>query len=120
MSTRKGEAMRDAVIVAAVRTPVGKRNGGLAGVHPTDLSAHVLGALAEQAGLADPGQVDDVVWGCVGQVGEQTFDIGRNAVLAAGWPDSVPGVTIDRQCGSSQQSVHVAAAGVASGQYDVV
>jgi len=112
--------MRDAVIVAAVRTPVGKRNGALAGVHPVDLSAHVLNALAERAGLADPGLVDDVIWGCVSQVGEQTFDIARNAVLAAGWPQSVPGVTVDRQCGSSQQSVHFAAAGLVSGQYDVV
>jgi acetyl-CoA acyltransferase len=111
--------VRDAVIVAAVRTPVGKRNGGLSGVHPVDLSAYVLGALAERAGL-DPDTVDDVIWGCVSQVGEQTFDIGRNAVLAAGWPQSVPGVTVDRQCGSSQQSVHFAAAGLISGQYDVV
>src|SRR5690349_2198951 len=112
--------MRDAVIVAAVRTPVGKRNGGLAGVHPVDLSAHVLNALAERAGLADPAQVDDVIWGCVSQVGEQTFDIARSAVLAAGWPQSVPGVTVDRQCGSSQQSVHFAAACLVSGQYDLV
>jgi len=112
--------MRDAVIVAAVRTPVGKRNGALAGVHPVDLSAHVLNALAERAGLTDPVEVDDVVWGCVSQVGEQTFDIARSAVLAAGWPQSVPGVTVDRQCGSSQQSVHFAAAGLVSGQYDVV
>ncbi|MGH3292301.1 MAG: thiolase family protein [Trebonia sp.] len=112
--------MRDAVIVAAVRTPVGKRNGALAGVHPVDLSAHVLNALAERAGLADPAEVDDVVWGCVSQVGEQTFDIARSAVLAAGWPQSVPGVTVDRQCGSSQQSVHFAAAGLVSGQYDLV
>ncbi|HEY1670224.1 MAG TPA: thiolase family protein [Trebonia sp.] len=112
--------MRDAVIVAAVRTPVGKRNGALAGVHPVDLSAHVLNALAERAGLADPAEVDDVIWGCVSQVGEQTFDIARNAVLAAGWPQSVPGVTVDRQCGSSQQSVHFAAAGLVSGQYDLV
>jgi acetyl-CoA acyltransferase len=111
--------MRDAVIVAAVRTPVGKRNGSLAGIHPTDLSAHVLNALAERVSL-DPVEVDDVVWGCVGQYGEQTFDIGRNAVLAAGWPLSVPGVTVDRQCGSSQQSVHFAAGGLISGQYDVV
>ena len=111
--------MRDAVIVEAVRTPVGKRNGALAGVHPVDLSAHVLRALAGRAG-ADPAVVDDVIWGCVGQFGEQTFDIARNAVLAAGWPLGVPGVTIDRQCGSSQQSVHFAAAGLVSGQYDVV
>ena len=111
--------MRDAVIVAAVRTPVGKRNGALAGVHPVDLSAHVLRALAGRSGI-DPAIVDDVIWGCVSQFGEQTFDIGRNAVLAAGWPLSVPGVTVDRQCGSSQQSVHFAAAGLISGQYEVV
>ncbi|HMD94206.1 MAG TPA: thiolase family protein [Trebonia sp.] len=111
--------MRDAVIVAAVRTPVGKRNGALSGVHPVDLSAHVLRALAERSGI-DPAAVDDVIWGCVSQVGEQTFDIARNAVLAAGWPLSVPGVTVDRQCGSSQQSVHFAAAGLVSGQYEVV
>jgi acetyl-CoA acyltransferase len=111
--------MSDAVIVAAVRTPVGKRNGGLSGVNPVDLSAHVLNALAERAGLS-PEVVDDVIWGCVSQVGEQTFDIARNAVLSAGWPQSVPGVTVDRQCGSSQQSVHFAAAGLVSGQYDVV
>ena len=111
--------MRDAVIVEAVRTPIGKRNGGLSGVHAVDLSAHVLRSLAERTGI-DPGLVDDVIWGCVGQVGEQTFDIARNAVLAAGWPESVPGVTIDRQCGSSQQSVHFAAAGLIAGQYDMV
>ncbi len=111
--------MRDAVIVEAVRTPVGKRNGGLSGVHPVDLSAHVLTSLAERAGL-DPAEVDDVIWGCVSQVGEQTFDIARTAVLAAGWPESVTGVTVDRQCGSSQQSVHFAAAGLVAGHYDVV
>jgi acetyl-CoA acyltransferase len=111
--------VRDAVIVAAVRTAVGKRNGALSGVHPVDLSAHVLQALAERSGT-DPAVVDDVIWGCVSQFGEQTFDIARNAVLAAGWPLSVPGVTVDRQCGSSQQSVHFAAAGLVSGQYDVV
>ncbi|ADJ45634.1 acetyl-CoA acyltransferase [Amycolatopsis mediterranei S699] len=111
--------MRDAVIVEAVRTPVGKRNGGLSGVHPADLSAHVLGALAERSGL-DPALVDDVVWGCVGQAGEQTADIARTSVLAAGWPESVPGVTVDRQCGSSQQALHFAAAGVIAGHYDVV
>jgi acetyl-CoA acyltransferase len=110
--------MRDAVIVGAVRTPLGKRNGALAGVHPADLSAHVLRALADRTGL-DPDLVDDVVWGCVGQVGEQSFDIGRTAVLSAGWPEHVPAVTIDRQCGSSQQAVHFAAAGVIAGQYDV-
>jgi len=112
-------SVRDAVIVEAVRTPVGKRNGGLSGVHPVSLSAHVLRALAGRSGI-DPAVVDDVVWGCVGQVGEQTFDIARNAVLAAGWPETVTGVTVDRQCGSSQQSVHFAAAGLIAGQYDVV
>src|ERR1700689_3418079 len=111
--------MRDAVIVEAVRTPVGRRNGGLSGVHPADLSSHVLIALAERAGI-DPAVVEDVVWGCVGQVGEQTFDIARNAVLGAGWPESVPGVTLDRQCGSSQQAVSFAAASVVAGHYDVV
>lgn len=109
--------MRDAVIVEAVRTPVGKRNGGLAGVHPADLSAVVLRALANRSGM-DPALVDDVIWGCVSQIGEQTFDIARTAVLSAGWPESVPGTTVDRQCGSSQQAVHFAAAGVISGQYD--
>src|SRR4051812_16869290 len=111
--------MRDAVIVEAVRTPVGKRNGGLSGVHPVNLSAHVLNSLVERSGV-DPGLVDDVIWGCVSQTGEQTMDIGRTAVLAAGWPETVTGVTIDRQCGSSQQSVHFAAAGLIAGQYDVV
>ena len=111
--------MRDAVIVEAVRTPVGKRNGGLSGVHPVDLTAHVLEALAARSRV-DPAVVDDVVWGCVSQVGEQTFDIARSGVLAAGWPETVTGVTLDRQCGSSQQSVHFAAAGLVAGQYDVV
>jgi acetyl-CoA acyltransferase len=111
--------MRDAVIVQAVRTPVGKRGGGLSGVHPADLSAHVLKALAERSGI-DPALVEDVIWGCVAQVGEQAFDIARNAVLGAGWPESVPGVTVDRQCGSSQQSVSFAAASVLAGHYDVV
>lgn len=111
--------MRDAVIVEAVRTPVGKRNGGLAGVHPADLSAHVLQSLVSRAGL-DPVNVDDVVWGCVSQIGEQTYDIARTAVFAAGWPESVPGTTVDRQCGSSQQAVHFAAAGLIAGHYDVV
>src|SRR3954454_24095953 len=111
--------MRDAVIVEAVRTPVGKRNGGLSGVHPADLSAHVLTSLVQRAGV-DPALVDDVIWGCVSQVGEQTFDIARTAALTADWPETVTGVTIDRQCGSSQQSVHFAAAGLIAGQYDVV
>jgi acetyl-CoA acyltransferase len=113
-----GTPARDAVIVDAVRTPVGKRNGGLAGVHPVDLSAHVLEALAERTAL-DPALVEDVIWGCVSQTGEQAVNVGRNAALAAGWPEDVVGVTIDRQCGSSQQAVHFAAAGVISGQYDV-
>jgi len=111
--------VRDAVIVEAVRTPIGKRRGGLAGTHPADLSATVLRALVERTGL-DPAVVDDVIWGCVSQVGDQSFNIGRTAVLSAGWPESVPGTTVDRQCGSSQQSVHFAAAGLISGQYDVV
>jgi len=111
--------MRDAVIVEAVRTPVGKRNGGLSDVQPADLSAHVLKALAERSGI-DPAIVEDVVWGCVSQVGEQSLDIARNAVLDAGWPESVPGVTVDRQCGSSQQAVSFAAASVIAGHYDVV
>jgi acetyl-CoA acyltransferase len=111
--------MAEAVIVEAVRSPVGKRNGGLSGVHPGELSAQVLNGLAERAGI-DPEIVDDVIWGCVMQAGEQALDIARTAVLAAGWPESVPGVTVDRQCGSSQQSVHFAAAGVVAGHYDVV
>ncbi|BBX01051.1 acetyl-CoA acetyltransferase [Mycolicibacterium moriokaense] len=111
--------MAEAVIVEAVRSPVGKRNGGLSGVHPADLSAQVLNGLVERAGV-DPGIVEDVIWGCVMQAGEQAMDIGRTALLAAGWPESVPGVTVDRQCGSSQQSVHFAAAGVVAGHYDVV
>src|ERR1041384_3746833 len=111
--------MRDAVIVEAVRTPVGKRNGGLSGVHPVELSAHILKSVAQRSGI-DPAVVDDVVWGCVSQVGEQTLDIARTAVLAAGWPETVTGVTVDRQCGSSQQAVHFAAAGLLAGQYDVV
>jgi acetyl-CoA acyltransferase len=111
--------MAQAVIVEATRSPIGKRNGGLSGVHPADLSAQVLNALVQRAGI-DPEIVDDVIWGCVGQAGEQTFDIARTALLAAGWPDSVPGVAIDRQCGSSQQSVHFAAAGLVAGHYDVV
>ncbi|WP_369029638.1 thiolase family protein [Streptomyces adonidis] len=109
---------RDAVVVEAVRTPIGKRRGAYADVHPVDLSAHVLDALAHRSGL-DPALVDDVVWGVVEQVGEQAFNLGRSAVLAADWPESVPAVTVDRQCGSAQQAVHFAAAGVISGQYDI-
>lgn len=111
--------MAEAVIVEAVRSAVGKRNGGLSGVHPAELSAQVLNGLVERAGV-DPGIVDDVIWGCVMQAGEQALDIARTAVLTAGWPETVPGVTVDRQCGSSQQSVHFAAAGVVAGHYDVV
>jgi acetyl-CoA acyltransferase len=110
--------MRDAVIVEAVRTPVGKRNGGLSGVHAGDLSSHVLTALAERTGI-DPAVVEDVIWGCVSQVGEQTFDIARTALLGAGWPETVPGTTVDRQCGSSQQAISFAAASVIAGHYDV-
>ncbi|HVW43585.1 MAG TPA: acetyl-CoA C-acyltransferase [Amycolatopsis sp.] len=111
--------MRDAVVVDAVRTPVGKRGGALAGVHPADLSAGVLRELAARTGI-DPAVVDDVIWGCVGQVGAQTGDIGRTAALSAGWPEEVPGVTIDRQCGSSRQAIHFAAAGVIAGHADFV
>jgi acetyl-CoA acyltransferase len=111
--------MVEAVIVDAVRTPGGKRNGQLKDWHPVDLAAHVLKALQERNGL-DPALVDDVVMGCVMQVGQQSLNVGRNAVLAAGWPESVPATTVDRQCGSSQQSMHFAAQGVISGAYDIV
>jgi acetyl-CoA acyltransferase len=111
--------LRDAVIVDAVRTPVGKRNGALAEIHPADLSAVVLEGVSSRNDL-DPALVDDVIWGCVSQVGEQTFDIARTAVLSAGWPETVPGTTVDRQCGSSQQAIHFAAAGLIAGHYDVV
>jgi acetyl-CoA acyltransferase len=111
--------MPEAVIVEAVRTPIGKRNGSLAGVHPVDLSAHVLTALVERTGV-DPAIIDDVVWGCVSQVGDQSSNIGRYAALAAGWPETVPGVTINRACGSSQQAFEQAAHGVIAGQYDLV
>ncbi len=111
--------MTEAVIVDAVRTPTGKRNGKLKDWHPADLAAHVLKALAERNDL-DPALVDDVITGCVMQVGPQSLNIGRNAVLAAGWPESVPATTVDRQCGSSQQAIHFAAQGVMAGAYDVV
>jgi acetyl-CoA acetyltransferase family protein len=111
--------MTEAVIVAAVRTPGGRRGGQLAGWHPVDLAAHALTALVERAGL-DPRLIDDVIMGCVGQVGAQSLNVGRNAALAAGFPESVTGTTIDRLCGSSQQAVHFAAAGVMAGQYDIV
>ena len=111
--------MATAVIVDAVRTPGGKRNGKLSGWHPADLSAVVLNALVERNDL-DPGLVDDVIMGCVMQVGAQSLNVGRNAVLAAGWPDTVPSTSIDRQCGSSQQSAHFGAQGVMAGAYDIV
>jgi acetyl-CoA acetyltransferase family protein len=111
--------MEHAVIVDALRTPMGKRNGQLSGWHPAELAAEVLRALAERNDL-DPALIDDVIMGCVMQVGAQALNVGRNAVLSAGWPESVPATTIDRQCGSSQQSVHFAAQGVMAGAYDVV
>lgn len=109
--------MSDAVIVGAVRTAVGKRKGALADIHPAVLSAATLKALAARTGV-DPSLIDDVIWGTVMQVGEQSMNIARTAVLGAGWPESVPATTVDRQCGSSQQAVSFAAAGVISGQYD--
>ncbi|HEV3370746.1 MAG TPA: thiolase family protein [Acidimicrobiales bacterium] len=111
--------MSTAVIVDAVRTPGGKRNGKLRNWHAVDLASEALKALQERNSL-DPGVVDDVIMGCVMQVAEQSLNIGRNAVLAAGWPESVPATTIDRQCGSSQQALHFAAQGVMAGAYDVV
>ena len=110
---------REAVVVGAVRTAIGKRNGALSQTHAADLSGQVLRALAARTGI-DPVLVDDVIWGCVGQVGDQAANIGRYSVLAAGWPESVPGTTINRACGSSQQAVEFAFAGVISGAYDVV
>ena len=110
--------MQTAVIVDAVRTPTGKRNGKLKDWHATDLAAHALEALVERNGL-DPALIDDVIMGCVSQTGEQGVNIGRNAALAAGFPEEVPGMTIDRQCGSSQQAAHFAAQGVMAGVYDI-
>ncbi len=112
-------AMRAAVIVDAVRTPLGRRNGALKDWHPVDLLAHVLRSLVERNDL-DPALVDDVIAGCVSQTGEQALNVARNAALAAGFPDTVPGTTVDRQCGSSQQALHFAAQGVMAGAYDVV
>src|SRR5260370_20711405 len=109
----------EAYIVGAVRPPIGRRNGGLAGVHSADLAAHVLAELVRRTGV-DPAAVDDVIMGCVSQVGPQTFDIARTAWLSAGLPVNVPGVTIDRQCGSSQQAVHFAAQAGLSGTPDLV
>jgi acetyl-CoA acyltransferase len=111
--------MPTAVIVDAVRTPGGKRNGKLKNWHAVDLASEALRALVTRNNF-DPSLVDDVIMGCVSQVGEQALNVGRNAVLAAGWPESVPATTIDRQCGSSQQALHFAAQGVMSGAYDVV
>ncbi len=112
-------AQREAVIVEAVRTAVGRRGGRLKDWHPVDLMAQVLSALVQRTGV-DPGTIDDVIVGCVSQVGEQSINVGRNAVLAAGFPETVPGTTVDRQCGSSQQAIHFAAQGVLSGAYDIV
>ncbi len=111
--------MNNAVIVDAVRTPLGRRNGKLKDWHPVDLAAETLKALQQRTGI-DPGLVDDVIMGCVMQVGEQSINIARNTVLAAGWPEDVPGTTVDRQCGSSQQAAHFAAQGVMAGAYDIV
>ena len=111
--------MAEAYIVGAVRTPVGRRNGGLSGINPVDLAALVLAELMARTG-ADPGAVDDVIMGCVSQIGPQSLDIARQAWLSAGLPEHVPGVTIDRQCGSSQQAVHFAAQAVLSGTQDLV
>jgi acetyl-CoA acyltransferase len=111
--------MRDAVIVDAVRSPIGRRSGALSGVHPVELSALVLTALIARSGL-EPEIVEDVIWGCVTQIGDQSSNVGRMAVLAAGWPESIPGTTVDRACGSSQQAVHFAVGAVMSGQCDVV
>ncbi|KWX66958.1 thiolase family protein [Mycobacterium sp. NAZ190054] len=111
--------MRETVIVGAVRTPVGKRNGGLSDQHAADLSALVLNELVERTGV-DPDVIDDVVWGCVSQVGDQSSNIGRYAVLAAGWPEHIPGTTVNRACGSSQQALDFAVQAVMSGQQDVV
>ena len=111
--------MREAVIVEAVRTPVGRRGGKLKDWHPVDLLAQTLATLVQRTGI-DANLIEDVIVGCVSQVGEQSLNVGRNAALAAGFPESVPGTTVDRQCGSSQQAIHFAAQGVMSGAYDVV
>jgi acetyl-CoA acyltransferase len=113
--------MREAVIVDAVRTPLGrgKKTGALAGWHPVDLAAEPLKAIADRTGI-DPALVEDVIMGCVSQVGDQSLNVARNAALAAGFPDTVPGTSVDRQCGSSQQAVHFAAQGVIAGAYDCV
>ncbi|WP_123026538.1 thiolase family protein [Mycolicibacterium stellerae] len=111
--------MPEAVVAAAARTPIGKRNGALSGIHPTDLSALVLNELVKRTGI-DPVDVDDVQWGCVTQLGDQSSNVGRFAVLAAGWPESVPAVTVNRACGSSQQALDHAAFAVMAGQQELV
>jgi len=115
----KEPIMTNAVIVDAIRTPLGKRNGKLKDWHPVDLAGETLKALQQRTGV-DPNLIEDVIMGCVMQVGEQGVNVGRNAVLAAGWPEHIPGTTVDRQCGSSQQAAHFAAQGVIAGAYDVV
>jgi acetyl-CoA acyltransferase len=111
--------IREAVIVEAVRTPIGKRNGALKDLHPVDMLAEVLKEVVNRAGV-DPGQIEDNITGCVSQVGEQSLNVGRNGWLAAGLPETIPSTTVDRQCGSSQQSIHFAAQGVMAGAYDLV
>jgi acetyl-CoA acyltransferase len=111
--------MREAVIVEAVRTPIGKRNGSLKETHPVDLLAEVLKEVVSRAGV-DPGEIEDNITGCVSQVGEQSLNVARNGWLAAGFPETIPSTTVDRQCGSSQQSIHFAAQGVIAGAYDLV
>jgi acetyl-CoA acyltransferase len=111
--------MREAVIVEAVRTPIGKRNGSLKDTHPVDLLGEVLKEVVDRAGV-DPGEIEDNITGCVSQVGEQSLNVGRNGWLAAGFPETIPSTTVDRQCGSSQQSIHFAAQGVIAGAYDLV
>src|ERR1700678_3030704 len=111
--------MAEAFIVDAIRTPVGRRRGGLAGAHPADLGAHVIRSLVDRAGI-DPGAIDDVIFGCADSIGAQAGDIARTCTLVAGLPETVPGVTVDRQCGSSQQAVHFAAQAVLSGTADLV
>jgi acetyl-CoA acetyltransferase family protein len=112
-------SLREAVIVEAVRSPIGKRGGSLSGTHPVDLLATVLQEVVARAGV-DPGQIEDNITGCVSQIGEQSLNVGRNAWLAAGFPETIPATTVDRQCGSSQQSIHFAAQGVMAGAYDLV
>src|SRR5436305_11596715 len=119
MTMRPGQPMSEAVISEAVLSPIGKRDGSLFGIHPVDLLATVLQEVVARAGV-DPGLIEDNITGCVSQVGEQALNIGRNAWLAAGFPETIPATTVDRQCGSSQQSIHFAAQGVMAGAYDLV